>query len=891
MTAARWKIELLGGLCVSGGVRVTHFRTRKAASLLAYLILHPKRQSRETLTDAFWPDADFDAARTSFRVSLTHIRKELGDDFLDAGRDTIAIAAPFVCDVVEFEQAVRAKRWNDAARLYSGPLLPGFWDDWIVTERERLEALYETVRQHISEAMPELPLHLPPDLNRFFGREDEIEQMGEMLTQNRLVTLLGPGGIGKTRLSLAAARRHAALFPGGLWFVSLADVMTPERILPTIRDSLDLPRNATETPLTQIAERLKGELHCLLILDNFEQIAAQGASLVPSLLSRTPNLTVLVSSRRRLGVPGERQKTVSPLAPEASVALFSDRASVAPSEDIAALCRELEGVPLAIELCAARAGVFSVAEMREKLTERFALLASTDTEKTARHRSLFAAMDWSYRLLTPEQRRFFGGLSAFRGGWTREAAERVCDEPSASEYLGQLRERSLILSEELDGSIRFRMLESLREFAEERLSKGERRELERRHTDFFRDFALECEPKLSGADSKAWLDRLEADHENLRIVPASVAFASALWWFWYQHGHWTEGRARLASALQEPLPTESEAIKNRAKALDGAGVLSYSQGDYETALTLGEGSLALRREIGFQKGVASSLNNLGNILRDKGDYAGAKARYEEGLRVSQELGNAAFTASLSLSLGVVLAEQGDSESAKRYYRQSLRARREIGDLPGVSVALNNLGNLAIEACDYGAAKVSYRESLSIGREIGDHRMIAYAAGNLSSVFVEEGDLAQAQTLLEESLAIRRELGDRQGIAYCLDSLGMIAQIRGEFAQARTLYVESLTLRRELEDRRSAAQTLEAMASLDAAQGATTRAAQLWGAAEALREEVGAPLPLNERLRNEKQIAAARAASNAETFAVAWREGRALTLEQALALALASDSRA
>ncbi|MBC8102026.1 MAG: tetratricopeptide repeat protein [Cytophagales bacterium] len=861
MAPEQWHVALLGGFCITRNdsvgdgrdeTRIAHFRTRKTAALLAYLVLNPRRHSRDTLTDTFWPDADFDAARASFRVALSHLRKSLGETFLGVDRNTIGIVAPFACDVTAFEQASRAKRWDEARRLYKGPLLPGFWEDWIVAERERLEVLYETVLQQSAVAPLEPPLALPVTPSRFFGREDEIEQMASLLTENRLVTLLGAGGIGKTRLSIAAARRHAALFPGGVWFVPLEGVREAERILPAVRDALGLPRDPKTAPLEQIARCLIGPLPCLLVLDNFEQVAALGAPTVSLLLARVPNLTCLVSSRRRLGVPGERQKSVAPLPEAQSVALFRDRAGeadlsaqAATNEAVAALCRDLEGVPLAIELCAARAGVFTVTEMRVRLAERFALLTSSDASRTLRHRSLFAAMDWSYRLLTLEQRRFFVGLSVFRGGWTHEAAESVCEEPSAAEILAQLRERTLVAGTQESGQIRFRMLESLREFGGERLTKGEQTRLESRHAAFFLSAAERGNAMLSSGAAARTLDGFEADHDNYRAAferldaRDRLRFCSEFWKFWEIRGHFAEGSRRLTAALAG-CPRSGDL---RAKVLSGLGALAYAQGDHAAALSTQEEAVAIAEDLSV---AAKARNNLGLTFLRLGRLAEAQASFEQTRRFFAGTGN-----------------------------------RE-----GESAALNNLGIVRRRQGDFEGAREALEAAILLDQEVGNQQSLAYALNSLGLVLIALGRRDEAEARLGASLALKRELNDRAGVVSSLFNLGVLAAEREQFPKARRLQCEALELRRELGLRHGILESLGGFAGLALAEGEPKSAAILLGAQIALGIALSAPLAPEEQEQAQKEL---RAALGHEDFKSALGRGTAMTLEEAIAFALASGS--
>lgn len=837
-----WRVELLGRFCLTrGDEHIAHFRTRKIASLVAFLTLHPQRHSRDALIDQFWSDTEFEAGRASFRVALSHIRKTLGTDFLDTTRDTVGIAAPFTCDATEFVQSVQAKRWTDAAQRYRGELLPGFWDDWIVAERERLGGLFETVCQKSDSSKSVPTISLQDEPNRFFGREDEIEQLGILLTENRLVTLLGPGGVGKTRLSLTMARRHTARFPGGVWFVPLADVREAERLLPSVRDAIGLPRNPTEDPQSQISNRLLGESPCLLVLDNFEQIAPLGAPIVASLIAHIPNLTCLVTSRRRLGIPGECQKTVAPLENAPSVALFCDRAQTMPTAETADLCNDLEGIPLAIELCAARAGVFTVTEMRAKLAAPFTLLWSSDSDKSSRHRSLFAAIHWSYRLLTPEQQRFFARLSVFRGGWTREAAEAVCEEPSATEYLAQLRERSLLLSEEKAGQIRFRLLETLRTFAHDCLTPDERILLQKCHSKYFQSFAAWCYSKQGGADAARILDSMEADHDNFRAVlehadgEQKLLLIAELWKFWEIRGHYVEGRQRIVAALAE----SSRQDDNRAKALSALGALAYAQGDHVAALSAQDESVRIAQDTSI---AAKARNNRALTLMRLNRLAEAEQSFLEALDCFVALGNRA----------------------------------------GESAALNNLGIVRRRRGDFTGARSALEAAIHLDRNLNNRQSLAFSLNSLALVLIHGGQLSEAEACFTESLAIKRALNDRGGVVSALANLGTLATEQGKYNRALSLQSEALTIRIELGMQHGILESLNGFALLAHATGASGRAATLLGAQIALGERMGTPLP-RETLGDAE--ATIRSALGEEIFQTAYTLGERMSMKEATDFAL------
>lgn len=705
----------------------------------------------------------------------------------------------------------------------------------------------------------------------------------------------------------------------------------------------------------------------LLVLDNMEHLLAaerrkseDGAAVVRALLDRVPTLTCLVTSRQPLGLSDEREFPVLPLpTPESepqrhgdteegkreegkgksdsltpntqypipnaqhrtpaqlmqfsSVQLFVDRAqAVRPdfqvtdrnAAAIAELCCRLEGIPLAIELAAARAKVLTPAQMLAQLERRFDFLVSRKRDATERHRSLWAAVEWSYRLLSPDLRRFFARLSVFRGGWTVEAAQEVCEEPLALDYLEYLQEGSLVLAEETEEGMRFRMLETLREYAEEQLPLLDRTSIKRRHLSFFLALAEEAEPQLAGSVQKRWLNRLEMEHDNLRAAlygwqadasgdaMVGLRLAAALWRFWMIRGYLSEGRKWFSDTLSDSRACKQ--TKERSNALNGAGILASQQGDYTSARALCEESLTIERELGDKQGMASRLGNLGNVARSQADYVQARSLLEECLAVHQELGDRKGIALSLNNLAIVANYQGDYDAAQALNREALAIRRELGDKAGMADTLTNFGNLAKNQGDYASAHSLYAESLSLREELVDRHGIAASLHGLGAVAYHQGDYAEARSFYERALTMNRETGNRAWEANNLNDLGIVAHAQSDYASARALFKESLAIKRVLENKQGIAALLESLASLAAAetqstvhdpQSAMQRGARLWGAAERLREEIGAPLPPNGREWYDQKVAAVQTALGEERFRRAWVMGKNMTMEQAIAYAL------
>jgi predicted ATPase/DNA-binding SARP family transcriptional activator len=839
-------------------------------------------------------------------------------------------------------------------------------------------------------ALPGLVGNLPLQFNRFFGREREIARLSDLLGglrhggaedtsrrdtewscgtlpsacspcvsgepppgAPRLVTLTGPGGSGKTRLALEVAQQIWQPFQGSVWFVPLSDLTDPRLIPDKALDALRLPRSPRAEPLEQVATFLSRQ-PSLLLLDNFEHLLPDGAAIVETLMERVATLTVLVTSRQRLHVPGEGEFPVPPLpAPQRpytpeqlcgcdSVRLFLDRSqAVRPdfqvtagnAAAVAGVCERLEGIPLAIELAAARAWVLAPAQMLERLEQRFELLTRRQYRGDPRHRSLRATLDWSYQLLSPELQPFFTRLSVFRGGWTLTAAEVVCEEPQALDCLEQLRECSLVMAEDSGEEIRFRMLETVREYARAQLGPEELTALEQRAAGYYLALAEEAEPELRGPQGKRWLDRLEREHDNLRAAlswsaereeaETGLRLAGAVWRFWMERGYWAEGRARLGGLLGLTEPAERTAA--RAKALNGAGLLACCQGEYATARRLHEESLTISRELGNKWGIAGSLNSLGIVAQGQGEFDMARAFHEESLAISRALGDASSIAHTLLDLGDVAASQGDYQAPRVLLQESLAILRELGDTLGIAEALIALGQHAREQGDCGSARAFLAESLAIHRELDDKSGIAASLNDLGVLAYYEGDDEAAWALCEESLAIQRELGGKLGIAYSFHILAKVACRQRKYETARALHQESLTIRREVGEKRGIAwslthlgmlsyhqeeygaarsllveslelwrelgikvglvEAIEGLAFLAGVHGQPERVARLLGATASIRETIERGQSKVERPECARQLTAARAILGEVAFERAWAEGQAMTLDHVISDAL------
>ena len=820
----------------SGDLTVTRFRTQKTALLLARLALFPKRtHPREVLADLLWPDADQDAGRNNLKQSLAILRRLLEPPGTPAGSVLIADRgevrlnpAAFSTDVADFEAALKDAAQSPELRrdalacaldLYRGELLPGVYDDWVIEERERLVAVWEEAQEEPGNAAP-LPAlvvpgavptppsptpyaapRLPMLFTRFFGREQERTDLASLLPDQsvRLVTLTGPGGTGKTRLAIEVARQSAAGLDGLVYFVPLADLTDPRLIPDAVAEALGLPHTAAGEPLDRIVAAL-GDAPTLLVLDNLEQLGEGAARSLFALLTRLPALTILATSRARLFIAGEQEYPLSPLptpqeqdgrairspSPESlllfpGVQLFADRARVARpdfqvtarnAQSVAEVCRRLEGIPLALELAAAWSSLLTPTQMCDRLGERFTLLRSRAKGVTDRHQTLRAAISWSYDLLPPDLARFWARLSVFRGGWTVEAAREICEEPSALDFLGRLRAYSLVTTEDAGDEMRFRLLESLREFAASQLGADEQAGLADCHAAHFLRLVDRAEPLLTGPDQAQWLDRLAVEQDNLRAAmdwdesacgsaERGPRLACALWRFWAIRGPLSEGRSRLGRAVERLDALGCGDTEALARALNGLAVLTRRQGDMAEAGDLQRRSLAVWRAVGDSRGIASSLNNLGTLATLVGDYAQAEPLLRESLALWRELGQPVAVAQTLNNLGFLAQEREDYQTTHALCEESLALFRAAGDKRGVTLSLSVLAMAAAETGEYARVRSFYAEVFGTACEIHDDQTIVGGLAVLGQVAVAQHAPARAARLLGAAQALRDTVGSYQ----------------------------------------------------------------------------------------------------------------------------------
>lgn len=663
----------------------------------------------------------------------------------------------------------------------------------------RPQRLFQIVVPDLPSDFPPLrslgvrPNNLPVELTSFIGRERELGEIRELLAKSRLLTITGTGGCGKTRLAVRAAADLLDEFSNGVWLVELAALTDPSLVVQTTAGVLGVPEPSHGVLLRALIDFLRSR-SVLLILDNCEHLIASCAEMVTVLLQSCPHLTIMATSRERVAVKGEVTYEVPPLSlPDPrrlpaledlsqyeAVRLFVERAaSGTPSftvsqgnvASIARVCQQLDGIPLAIELAAARVRALSVEQIANRLDERFRLLTTGPRTALPHHRTLQSAMDWSYGLLSKDERTLFSRMSVFAGGFTLDAVEAVCagggiDAHAVLDLLAQLVFKSLVVSRDVDERMRYWLLETVRQYSRGKLQEaGETSKTRREHYTYMLSFAEQGEPALHGPEQVAWLARLEAEHDNLRAAlewcverrdgEALLRLSCALWWFWYVRGYHREGRRWLDRALENP-GGASPAL--RAKALNGAAYLATDQGDFTTARAMFEQSLELARQLGDKSGAAHAVYGLGRVALRQEDLPGASALYEEAFARFQELGLRESSASLLNGLGVFVTNQGDFPRARTLFQESLAINRDTGNMRGIALSVANLGVLAFREGNYATAGALVQESLAIDRELGDKRGIASELEELAAIETMRGRSERAARLFGAADAVREAIG-------------------------------------------------------------------------------------------------------------------------------------
>ena len=824
--------------------------------------------------------------------------------------------------------------------------------------------VFQVIAPNLQKDFPALrtvgafPNNLPAQLTSFIGREKEVADVERLLANARLLTLLGPGGTGKTRLSLQVATEVLHSYPHGVWFIELAPVSDPSSVPATALAALSLPAEVHRPAIDMLCDYLQ-EKETLLILDNCEHLVEACAKMADRLLHAAPRLRILASSREALGIAGEvsyrvpslripdvkQLPSLESLSQYEAVKLFIDRARAAqPSFNVtnenapavAQICHRLDGIPLALELAAAKVRTLNVDQIARRLDDRFRLLTGGSRTALERHQTLRAALDWSHNLLPVNEQVLFRRLSVFVNGWTLEAAESVCSNGSIHDedildLLEHLVNKSLVIAEEWHTETRYHMLETMRQYADEKLTQvGEKEALRDRHLEYFLHFAETAEPYLTRPEQLEWLDRLEADHDNLRIAiewalskespEASLRIGAALGMFWNMRCYWKEGARWLERALAIPLQTSISSEKiARARALYQAALLVHQMDDVDRMEAYAKASFALCQETGQRRDRAIARSYLALLAERRGDLKRARRLFEQNLTDFRELkdlyweaetqflmnatrgeqtqsGPKEFLLELARKAGerILIAEtlievlvwaweRGRVDEAEKYLEEMEKLRDQVGYITGEKFLLR--GFFAHFRNDYSLAKSMYMACVERLSLLGESEMRSYAVQYLGLLARDEDDLSTAKNHLEESLEVGRHFGRKFTIAVRLALLGQIHFLLGQLESARQNFKESLSIE-ALRDDSSVSSTVLILIARMFADLAPHAAVQILSSLDTYAKKVSnvSAFPLITR-DFEKVLNQTRLHFNESAFQAAWAEGEKMTIDEALDLAL------
>jgi predicted ATPase/class 3 adenylate cyclase len=755
----------------------------------------------------------------------------------------------------------------------------------------RSEHIHQLVISNLPAEFPPLKTldayrhNLPAQMTSFIGREKEMAEIAQAIREHRLVTLTGVGGTGKTRLALQVAANLLDQFPDGVWFVELAPVSDPELIPQTILATFGISEQQGRTIL-QILTDYFGERSLLIVLDNCEHLIDASAKLADSLLNKAHSLKFLVTSREALGVKGEATwhvpslslpdlkhlPSIENLTQYEAVRLFIERAILVQpnftvtndnASFVAQICTRLDGIPLAIELATSRVKALSVEQISKRLDDRFHLLTGGARTSLPRQQTLRATIDWSYNLLSNQEKTLFRRLAVFVSGWRLEAAEIVCggegiESEQILDLLSQLVNKSLVTVENVGDESRYHRLETIRQYAREKLlDSGESETIRDRHLQFFLKLAEVAKPYLDRSDAVEWHDRIEADHDNLRLAldwtqhsehnaESGLRLADALSGFWTTRGYLVEGRERSLSALNHARSFERTALY--ANVLQNAAWIANFQGDFPGARSLGNRSLAIYRELGDKLGISYALQTLGAVAADNKDYALAERTLQEAFQNRRDFTDVSIT-NLLTTMGWAAFGLGDYALARKRLNEALTLSLTEGRRGRTSLVLGGLAEVDLREGRYESASKLIEESLTIRREIGDKGQIGVALGVWAWIAVLQQDWDSAFSRLKESVAVREEIGDKGGLVWCLEKLGQVA-LGTENAE---------------------------------------KAAKIFGSAACIRAAMGSTMDPFDQSEYERDLALLRKQLGEEKFNMAWDQGRALTLEKAMPFALEENS--
>lgn len=823
---------------------------------------------------------------TTFGELLKYLRHRAG-----LSQSELSIAAGY--SVSQISRLEKNQRAPDAAAI-AARFVPELDLDkepmWVARLLELATASHPTVEPKELEAEPQTLRHnLPIQLTSFIGRTRETAEVKRRLTGTRLLTLTGVGGSGKTRLALQVTQEAASEYAHGVGWVELAPLSDPSLVPNVVMSALELRDEAGRAPLDALTDYLRAK-KLLLVLDNCEHLIVACAQLAHHLLTHCPNVQILATSREALDIGGEVIYQVPPLAlpdpnhlplPDSlsgydAVRLFIERATavqptfvvnIGNAPAVAQICYRLDGIPLALELAAARIKLFSPEQIAAHLDNRFRLLTGGSRTATPRQQTLRAAIDWSYSLLSDAERVLFRSLSVFAGGWTFEAAEQVCagdglDALDVLETLAQLVNKSLVTTETRNDETRYRMLETIREYASERLHDAEEQDQTyESHSRFFLALANAAN-EAPPFEQMTLVDRLETEHDNLRAalrwslqhdkIEWALGLCVALAEFWSLRGYWTESHIWFQRTLDAGRQDQTRAPSREYRALLASVLNAEShraivQGDFETGHLRLDESLVLYKALADEKGIVDVLFNRAQLVWYEGNTALARSLWEECLELA----------------------------------------RKRNDKSRIAHALWLLGILARERADYAAAHSLCEESLVYSRELGERGMIAWALENLGCVAMLEGEYERAEALFKESMTLRQQTGEKMGLATLLMSRGFLSWYQSDYLSARSWLRQSLVLLEALGFAPFLiAPCITGFAALDAVEGDSDNAIRLLGAAQAMLAATKRRLTDVFLDVHNRTVLTIRQQLNETEYNARWAEGNALTMKEAIALALA-----
>ena len=987
------EVRLIGKFDIKYGGKPVNISSRFAQSLFAFLILTAETSHRrEKLSGMFWPNITEEKARAYLRYELWRIRKALSSSEFVLS-DDLGIAfdssTDYWLDVKVFEKLTDAASADEliaALSIYDGELLPGFYEDWIVLERDHLQAIYELKMMRLLELLerekrwPEIlewaenwisrgyttesayraliaayaalgdkakvimtfqrcvqalselglepseetralaekwtssPNNIPIPMTSLIGRETELKEVANLLSKSRLVTLTGSGGMGKTRLSIQVAEEMLRMFPDGVWFLDLAPLSDPALVPDTLANLLGL-REAGNTKLavTDLLINSMSSWKALVVFDNCEHLIEACVRLVDILLTACKDLSILATSRQALRVSGEIryrvpslevpkiniEKQIHVIANTASVRLFVERAAaVSPGFainpqnvfDIAQICQRLDGIPLAIELAAARTSMMTVGQIVKRLDDRFNLLTRGLRSALPRHQTLRATIEWSYGLLSEKERVLFRRLAVFVGGWTLEAAEEVSGgsgiDPSNVPYLlSQLVNKSLVLVETSNSENRYRRLETIRQYARESfIESGEEQNIRTRHLEYFLELSQQAEAALSGPAQGEWYAGLNDERENLRAalewadktdVEAGLYLSSRLHRFW-ESFEFREGTYWLPKFLQKP---GSHAYpRARARALCKYGWILVSLQQSDAARSPAKECLDLSRASGDHPGEVDGLLLLAWI---SSNTTQKKELNQQALELAQSLGDARRQSSALWQLG--WSYQGENSFV--YWKKAIALARSLGNWRGLAGSLSTIGFFLLVNGDIESAQKHLDESNRLYQQLNLNPPPTHLLSAYSQIALLRGDFKKARAYLEESSRINVEFGSRQGYLWARVRLGYVALRDGNLTEARLCFSETARGFREDKYEIGVVYALEGMASLFVAEDKFESAARLIGWADATRETISDKRPILEQADVDRDLTAIIAKIGNTAFEEVKKGGSDMTIDEAVAFTL------